>query len=457
VSLAVIILAAGQGKRMRSQLPKVLHAVGGRPMLSHVVETARALAAGSITIVYGHGGERVKDALAPADLHWCLQAQQNGTGRAVKQALPGLDKSATALVLYGDVPMIRPQTLRLLLAGLDGNGMSLLSVSLPEPAGYGRIIRDASGRVQRIVEERDADSAQRKILEVNTGILAAKVADLERWLEAIRCDNAQQEYYLTDCVGLAVDEGRAVHAEVCGDPDEVRGINDKVQLAQVERAYQHRQAGELMRQGVTLLDPARLDVRGHVNTGRDVSLDVNIVLEGEIELGEGVVIGANCVIRNATIGAHTQVLPNSMIEHSRIGAHCRVGPFARIRPHTSVGEAAHIGNFVEVKASRIAGGAKVNHLSYIGDTNIGSRTNVGAGTITCNYDGANKHCTHVGADVFIGSDTQLIAPVSVGDGATIGAGSTITKDVPAGELSLSRARQTTIKGWQRPQKKTSRG
>jgi bifunctional UDP-N-acetylglucosamine pyrophosphorylase/glucosamine-1-phosphate N-acetyltransferase len=343
-----------------------------------------------------------------------------------------------------------------MLIGLKDHAISLLSVTLTEPGGYGRIVRDDANRVRRIVEEKDASHAERAITEVNTGILAAQAGDLRRWLAQIDDDNAQREYYLTDCVGLAVEEGGAVHAEICRDADEVRGINDKRQLAQIERAYQCRQADALMRKGVTVLDPARLDVRGEVKVGRDVTLDVNVVLEGDVELGDGAFIGPNCVIRDATIGAETEVLPNCVIEDSHVGAHCRIGPFTRIRPHTTLDREVRLGNFVEVKASRIGSGSKVNHLSYIGDTEMGSRTNVGAGTIVCNYDGASKHRTCIGNDVFIGSDVQLVAPVSIGDGATIGAGSTVTKDAPPGELTLSRSAQKVIPGWQRPRKRTDK-
>lgn len=452
MGLAVIILAAGQGKRMRSDLPKVLHPVGGRPLLEHVVDTARELEPASIHIVYGHGGDSVKKLFEHAELRWCLQAEQLGTGHAVLQALPNIDPAATVLVLYGDVPLLRRETLRELLENLDQHAISLLSVILSEPAGYGRIIRDDTGRVRRIVEEQDANTVEVAVTEVNTGILAARAGDLSRWLAAIRNDNAQQEYYLTDCIELAVADESTVHAQVCRDPNEVQGINDKLQLAHTERAYQRRQVNELMHQGVTVLDPARLDVRGRVTVGRDVTLDANVILDGEVELGDGATIGANCVIRNTSIGGHTQVFPQCVIEEARIGARCRVGPFTRIRPNTLLGDRVHIGNFVELKASRIGGGAKVNHLSYVGDTEIGDRTNIGAGTIVCNYDGAHKHRTRIGSDVFIGSDTQLIAPVTIGDGATIGAGSTITKDAPPGDLTLSRSRQTTVKGWQRPKK-----
>jgi len=366
--------------------------------------------------------------------------------------LPGIDANATVLVLYGDVPLITQGGLRPLLPALQDHVISLLSVRLTDPSGYGRIIRDEDGQVRCIVEEGDASAAQREITEVNTGILAARARDLDRWLKQIGNNNAQAEYYLTDCVRLAVESGGRVHAQMCADADEVLGINDKLQLAMVERAYQRRLAADLMRQGVTVLDSARLDIRGQVTAGRDVTLDINVIIEGDVRLGDGVSVGANCVIRDTTIGARTSILPNCVIEDAHIGSDCMVGPFARIRPQTSLANRVRIGNFVELKASQIADGSKVNHLSYIGDTAMGAGTNIGAGTIVCNYDGAHKHRTHIGDDVFIGSDTQLVAPVSVGDGATIGAGSTITKDAPAGALTLSRARQTVVKGWQRPKK-----
>ncbi len=456
MNLAIIILAAGHGKRMRSHMPKVLQPVGGKPMLWHVVEQAKKLAPDSISIVYGHGGDQVRQSLPDAGLNWYPQAERLGTGHAVAQALPGIDTGATVLVLYGDVPLITQVTLQRMLPALEKHAISLLSVRLADPRGYGRIIRDDNEQVRGIVEEHDASPAQRDVREVNTGILAARAHDLQRWLPQIRADNSQGEYYLTDCIRLAVESGGRVRAEECADPDEVMGVNDKCQLAVVERAYQRRLAAEFMRQGVTVLDPARLDIRGQVIAGCDVTVDVNVIFEGEVKLGEGGRVGANCVIRDTAIGARTTILPNSVIEDAHIGADCRVGPFARIRPHTSLADTARVGNFVEIKASEIGAGSKINHLSYIGDTAMGAGTNVGAGTIVCNYDGAYKHRTQIGNDVFIGSDTQLVAPVSVGDGATIGAGSTITRDAPAGALTLSPTRQTVVKGWQRPRKAGTR-
>ncbi len=448
--LEIIVLAAGQGTRMRSDLPKVLHPVGGRPLLGHVLEVARGLSPKSIHVVYGHGGEDLIARFESPGLNWCHQSPQLGTGHAVQQALPGVEPGACVLVLYGDVPLIRAETLRALLDHLPGHGLALLSVELSDPGGYGRVLRAPEGAVRAIVEERDAQGRERDITEVNTGILAARAGDLRRWLERLDNDNAQGEYYLTDCVAAAVGEGLTVSAVVCPDPSEVMGVNDKAQLAVCERAYQRRQAEHLMRAGATLLDPARLDVRGQVTVGRDVTLDIDVILEGEVSLGDGVHIGAHCVIRDAHIAAGTVVRPFTVIERAELGERCQIGPYTRIRPDTRLADEVHLGNFVEVKKAFIDERSKVNHLSYIGDSLVGKRVNVGAGTITCNYDGAHKHTTRIGDDVFIGSDTQLIAPLSVGDGATIGAGTTLTRDAPPGQLTLGRARQVSIAGWQRP-------
>lgn len=450
-NLAVVILAAGQGTRMNSVLPKVVHPIGGRPMLSHVIASAQRLSPQQIHVVYGHGGERVKHSLGNAQVQWCLQAEQLGTGHALMQALPEVEPQATVLVLYGDVPLIRGETLQLLLSHCEHYAISLLSVELEDPTGYGRIIREGHV-VHKIIEEKDASEAQRAISEVNTGILAAKAKDLDRWLGQITNDNAQGEYYLTDCIAQAVTEGGSVNAMVCTDAREVMGINDKCQLAACERTFQQRQAERLMRVGVTLLDPARVDVRGEVSVGSDVSVDINVIFEGKVALGDGASIGPNCILRDTVIGPGTRILANTVIEEATIGQRCEIGPFTRIRPATRLADEVRLGNFVEVKKSVIEDGSKVNHLSYIGDSEVGRRVNVGAGTITCNYDGANKHTTRIGDDVFIGSDTQLIAPVTVGDGATIGAGSTITKDAPENRLTLSRARQLSIEGWRRPRK-----
>jgi bifunctional UDP-N-acetylglucosamine pyrophosphorylase/glucosamine-1-phosphate N-acetyltransferase len=429
----VVILAAGKGKRMHSDLPKVLHPIAGKPMLAHVLAAARKLGAARICVVYGHGGEQVREALVAPDLTWAKQEPQLGTGHAVLQALPQLDPAPT-LVLYGDVPLIRTETLERLLKVSQGGTLALLTVKLPNPKGYGRIVR-AAGKVTRIVEEKDADDAERAIDEVNTGILVAPTAALARWLPGLGNSNAQGEYYLTDIVGLAVGEGMAVEAVHPDHAWEVEGVNSKVQLAALERIHQRNIAEALMEAGVTLADPDRIDVRGELTCGRDVFIDVNCVFEGKVTIADGARILANCVIHDAVVGPQ-----------------CIVGPFARLRPGTVLGTDVHVGNFVEVKNSSIADHSKANHLSYVGDATVGSRVNVGAGTITCNYDGANKFRTVIEDDVFIGSDSQLVAPVTVGRGATLGAGTTLTKDAPAGQLTISRARQATIPGWTRPVK-----
>lgn len=452
--LAVVILAAGQGKRMNSSLPKVLHPLGGKALLAHVIDAARALAPEQIHVVYGHGGEAVRHAFEGQSISWSLQAEQLGTAHAVQQASTAIQPGHTVLVLYGDVPLIRTSTLQALLDRLQDSAMSLLTVELEEPRGYGRIVREA-GVVQRIVEEKDANDTERAIREINTGILATRAEDLNDWLQRIGNDNAQGEYYLTDCIELAVTDGGIVNTVIGTDADEVSGVNDKRQLATLERALQQRHADALFDAGVTLIDPQRIDVRGKLATGRDVSIDINTIFEGTVTLGDGVSIGANCVISNSTLAAGTRVHPNTLIDNATIGEDCTIGPFARIRPDTQLGNDVHVGNFVEIKKSVIADHSKANHLTYIGDSEIGQRVNVGAGTITCNYDGANKHKTVVGDDVFIGSDTSLVAPVTVGAGATIGAGSTITMNVPGRELTLARGRQVTIEGWERPKKRNN--
>ena len=436
--LNVVILAAGQGKRMHSDLPKVLHPIAGKPMLAHVIDTARQLAPGSICVVHGHGGERVREALAAPDLLWAKQESQLGTGHAVLQAMPELQKvgagSTAILVLYGDVPLIRPATLQRLIDAAGDDRLALLTARVDVPHGYGRIVR-VDGKVVRIVEEKDADDAERAIHEINTGILVAPGAALARWLPQLGNRNAQGEYYLTDIVAMAVADGMAV---ATAHPDanwETDGINSKSQLARLERIHQRNIAETLMEQGVSLADPERIDVRGKLICGRDVFIDINCVFEGHVELQDGVRINANCVIQDAVVGPHSII-----------------GPFARLRPGTVLAEDVHIGNFVEVKNAQIAAHSKANHLAYIGDASIGSRVNVGAGTITCNYDGANKHRTIIEDDVFIGSDTQLVAPVTVGKGATLGAGTTLTKDAPPDALTVSRAKQVSLVGWKRPVK-----
>ena len=451
--MQVVVLAAGQGTRMRSALPKVLQPLAGRPMLAHVLGTARTLGATKICVVYGHGGETVREALAAPDLAWALQSPQLGTGHAVQQALPHLDDAQIALVLYGDVPLIGEATLRRLLDAAQGNCLGLLTVELDDPTGYGRIVRNADGQVLRIVEHKDASEAERAVREVNTGILAAPAALLRDWLGRLGNDNAQGEYYLTDIIAMAVEAGVPVVATQPDTVVETLGVNNRRQLAELERSYQLTCAERLLDAGVTLADPARIDVRGELSCERDVRIDVNCVFEGSVTLGEGVQIGANCVIRNARIGAGTRIHPYSHIEDTVMGPACVIGPYARTRPGTELGEDVHLGNFVEVKNSRIDNHSKANHLAYVGDADIGQRVNVGAGTITCNYDGANKFRTVIEDDVFIGSDTQLVAPVRVGRGATLGAGTTLSKDAPAEQLTVSRARQISIPGWKRPVKK----
>lgn len=448
----VVVLAAGQGKRMRSALPKVLQPIAGRPLLAHVLGTARALGADKLCVVYGHGGEQVRAALDAPDLAWALQAEQLGTGHAVAQALPHLPEAGPVLILYGDVPLTRRETLAALVAAAGTDGFALLTVNMDDPTGYGRIVRDAAHRVIRIVEHKDASEAERAIREVNTGIICCQAQHLRGWLGKIRNDNAQGEYYLPDIIAMAVADGIEVKTSQPVALWETLGVNDKAQLAELERMHQRNQALALLAAGVTLIDPARIDIRGTLEAGRDVEIDVNCVFEGAVVLGDGVKIGANCVIRNASIAAGALIHPFSHIEGAEVGAKSLIGPFARLRPGTRLAEDVHIGNFTEVKNSNIAAHSKANHLAYIGDADIGSKVNVGAGTITCNYDGANKFRTVIEDEVFIGSDTQLVAPVRVGKGATLGAGTTLTKDAPAGELSLSRAKQVTVPGWRRPTK-----
>jgi len=451
--LSVVILAAGQGKRMNSDLPKVLQPVAGRPMLAHVIDCAAGLAPDAIHVVYGHGGERVRDALAAAPVAWVLQAEQQGTGHAVMQAVPSIPDDHTVLVLYGDVPLTRPGTLHSLLERGGPDSLALLSVRLPDPTGYGRVLRDKASKVYRIVEQKDATRKELAIDEVNTGLMAVGAARLKSWLGRLSNDNAQGEYYLTDVVAMAVRDGIRVEAVLAPTVAEVLGVNDKLQLAEVEAEYRRSRAEGLMRAGVTVIDPARLDVRGEVEHGRDVVLDVNVVLEGRVRLGDRARIGPNVVLRDCEVGADTVVHPNCVIERSIVGDGCSIGPFARLRPGNRLSDGVHLGNFVEVKNSDVGPGSKANHLTYLGDTTVGSKVNVGAGTVTCNYDGANKHRTTIGDGAFIGSGSMLVAPVTVGEQATIGAGSTITKDAPPGKLTLERSRQVSLDGWKRPVKK----
>ena len=456
--LSIVILAAGQGKRMYSDLPKVLHPLADKPLLEHVLLCAIQLQPEAIYIVYGHGGELVKEQLAATveqlnvKVNWVKQAAQLGTGHAVAQAIPSIPDEHHVLVLYGDVPLIKSSTLHMLCQQVAPQQLGLLTVTLANPFGYGRIVR-VQGQVTKIVEEKEADVATKTIQEVNTGILVLPAKELRHWLSQLDNNNAQGEYYLTDVIALAVQNNFTIATHSPSDADEVLGVNDRVQLAYLERRYQTQQVNQLMLSGVTVRDPQRLDIRGTVKTGKDVIIDVNVILEGLVTLGNGVKIGPNVYIRNATIEDNVEILANTVIEDSTIGSQSRIGPFARLRPNTVLNHAVHIGNFVEIKKSTVAHHSKINHLSYVGDSDVGSEVNIGAGTITCNYDGANKHKTIIGDRVFIGSDTQLIAPVKVGNGATIGAGSTITSEVPAEQLTLSRAQQKTIPNWKRPIKK----
>ncbi|MBS0211919.1 MAG: bifunctional UDP-N-acetylglucosamine diphosphorylase/glucosamine-1-phosphate N-acetyltransferase GlmU [Proteobacteria bacterium] len=453
--LHVIILAAGEGKRMQSALPKVLQPIAGKPMLAHVIDTARALGAAGIHVVYGHGGAQVQAAFADQpDLVWAEQARQLGTGHAVQQAMPGVPDGARVLVLFADVPLIAADTLhRLLLA--DGM-LAVLVAELTDPTGYGRVLRDANGRVAAIVEHKDADAAQRAVRTINSGIVAADAAALRRWLAALRSDNAQGEFYLTDVFAMAAGEGAPAAIATCIDAIEVEGANDPWQLARLERAFQVRAAKALALSGVRLADPARFDQRGTVFAGRDVTIDVDVILEGDVVLGDGVRIGPFCRLKDVSIGAGSVVHAHCDLDGARVGEDCIVGPYARLRPGTELAAGAHIGNFVETKKTRLGRGSKANHLTYLGDAQVGEDVNIGAGTITCNYDGVNKHATRIDDGAFIGSNSALVAPVTVGAGATVAAGSTITHDVAPDELAIARPRQTAVPGWAQVRKTTSR-
>ncbi|MEW6133201.1 MAG: bifunctional UDP-N-acetylglucosamine diphosphorylase/glucosamine-1-phosphate N-acetyltransferase GlmU [Pseudomonadota bacterium] len=451
-ALDIVILAAGRGTRMRSDLPKVLHPLAGRPLVSHVIRAAREIEASRICVVYGFGGDAVPRALANEKLTFVLQAEQLGTGHAVQQALPHLDKTGVTLVLFGDVPLIRPDTLKPLVVAAQSGNVGLLTAVLQDATGYGRIVRE-HGKVVKIVEHKDATDAEREIREVNTGVLAVPTAKLAEWLGRLRNHNVQGEYYLTDIIAMAVADGVEVLASHPGDEWEVLGVNSKAQLAGLERILQRNIAHELLDHGVTLIDPARIDVRGELNCGRDVSIDIGCVFEGRVELGDNVTIGPYCVLKDVRVASGTRIDAFSHINGADIGEDAHIGPFSRLRPGTKLAREVHVGNFVEIKNSVVKDGAKMNHLSYIGDAEVGAKSNIGAGTITCNYDGANKHKTVIGDNAFIGSNTALVAPVAVGDNATIGAGSVIVKDAPAGELSLSRAKQLNVPGWKRPVKK----
>jgi bifunctional UDP-N-acetylglucosamine pyrophosphorylase / glucosamine-1-phosphate N-acetyltransferase len=450
--LSIVILAAGRGTRMKSDLPKVMQPLAGSPLLAYVLELAAQLKPALVHVVYGHGAERVREHFANAPVQWALQAEQLGTGHAVLQAMPAVPDHHRVLVLYGDVPLLRAESLRELIAVAGDRNLALLSAAPADPFGYGRIVRDARGGLRRIVEERDASARERLIREINSGVLLAPAALLRKWLGQLRPRNAQGEFYLTDVVALALKARTRVFAVMTNDASDVQGVNDRLQLAEAEAEYRRRRARDLMTQGVTLVDPARVDVRGEVTVGRDVFLDVNVVLQGPVHLGDRVRIGPNCVLANAAIGAGTTLYPNCVVQDAQVGAGCEIGPFARLRPQARLADGVHVGNFVEIKNSVIAEGSKVNHLSYVGDSDVGSRVNVGAGTITCNYDGVNKWRTQIGSGAFIGSGSMLVAPVKIGEGATIGAGSTITSDAPANKLTLARGRQVTIDQWERPVK-----
>ncbi|MGH8136909.1 MAG: bifunctional UDP-N-acetylglucosamine diphosphorylase/glucosamine-1-phosphate N-acetyltransferase GlmU [Steroidobacteraceae bacterium] len=448
----VVILAAGQGKRMNSDLPKVLQPLAGRPLLKHVIDTAGSLKPIATCVVYGHGGDRVREALKEEPVFWALQAERLGTGHALMQAMPDVPDDHVVLVLYGDVPLIGRGTLAELLSLAGPNKISLLTMLPEDPAGYGRVIRNGRGQVRKIVEQQDASKKERQVRECNTGVLAAPAKLLKKWLQGLRNDNSQGEYYLTDVIALAVKDGIAVNPLIAATAIEVLGVNDKAQLAEVEAAYRQQIARQLMLAGVTVADPSRLDVRGPLTHGSDVYLDVNVVLEGRVKLGNRVRIGPNSIVRNSEIGDDTEVFGHSVIDSALIGPRCNIGPFARFRPSSTLGPGVHIGNFVEVKNSRLGADSKANHLSYVGDAQVGERVNIGAGTIIANYDGANKHRTTIEDDVHTGSNSVLVAPITVGAGATIGAGSTVAKAVPARKLTVARARQVTIEEWQRPAK-----
>ncbi len=452
MNLAVVILAAGKGTRMKSDLPKVLHPIAGRPMVQHVVDAAGALDPDNTVLIYGHGGEAVRQAVTGSRLQWAEQAEQLGTGHAVAQALPHLEEDVV-LVLYGDVPLIQPQTLRDFVARVDDQSLALMTLTLDDPSGYGRVIRDADGNVRRVVEQKDASDDEKAVREINTGILACTRRFLNDSLPRLSNSNAQGEYYLTDLIAMAVDAGMEVVTEQPGHAWEVDGVNDRVQLARLERVYQRVRAEALMREGVTLLDPARLDIRGRLQCGQDVTLDINTVLVGDVEIGDRVTVGPNCLIRNARIGNGTQIEANSVVDGAVVGENCQVGPFARLRPGTELAAQAKVGNFVETKQSYVGEGSKVNHLTYIGDSRIGKGVNVGAGTITCNYDGVNKFQTVMKDGAFIGSNSSLVAPVTIGENATVGAGSVVTKDVPDQGLAVARGQQRNIQNWSRPEKK----
>lgn len=450
--LSIIILAAGQGSRMYSELPKVLHQLAGKSLLEHVHHTASMMETRGIHVIYGYGGDQVIEELSHLDVDWVEQAEQLGTGHAVEQALPNIPDKDLVLILYGDVPLITNETLSDLVVAAEDSHFSLLTCFVDDPRGYGRIVRNDNDEVIRIVEEKDASNEEKKIGEINTGMMVANGKALKQWIGELESNNAQSEFYITDAIEMAVRDGVEINTVQPHSIVEIRGVNDRAQLSELERYYQLIQAHQLMRRGITIMDPSRFDLRGDLEIDSDCYIDINVILEGRLKIGSGVRIGANCVIKDSVIDDVVEILPNSIIENAVIGKACRIGPFARIRPETVLNESVHVGNFVEIKKSIVGNASKVNHLSYIGDAEIGTDSNIGAGVITCNYDGANKHKTIIGDNVFVGSDVQLVAPVSISSGATIAAGTTITKDVDENELAISRTPQKSLSDWKRPKK-----
>ena len=452
--LEVIILAAGKGTRMHSNRPKVLHELGGQPLLTHVINTAKSLNAATIHVVYGHGGRTVPDAINDTSINWIEQREQLGTGHAVQQALPHINQEAIVLIMYGDVPLVRAESLQPLIDSAQKNALGLLTATLNAPGAYGRIVRDTKKKVKAIVESKDATAKQLKIKEINTGFIAARAAQLQKWLGKVKNDNAKGEYYLTDIFALAVKDKTPVATQTAEAAWEILGINSQKELSRLERLLQTQRAEKLLERGIKIYDSQRIDIRGELKAGRDVSLDINTICIGQVELADGVSIGPNVVLRDVKIGANTEIRANSVIEETTIGTDCRIGPFARVRPGSRIGDRVHLGNFVEIKNASFAEESKANHLSYIGDAVIGRNVNIGAGTITCNYDGANKHETRIEDGAFIGSNAQLVAPVTIGRGATVGAGSTITQDVPEAHLAVGRTKQKNISGWKRKKNKS---
>ena len=451
MTFSVVVLAAGKGTRMKSSLPKVLHPIGGKPMVQHIIDTVNKLGAENIHLVYGHGRDQLQQALSHNTLSWCLQDQQLGTGHAVQQAVPHIQDNEDVLILVGDAPLIKESTLQQLIAVKENADLALLTVELDDPTGMGRIIRQGE-QVTAIVEHKDATEQQKQVKETNTGMMIMGGKDLKRWLAALNNNNAQGEFYLTDVIEMAANEGKSIHASQPSSAIEVEGINNRVQLASIERAFQLEQAQSLMMQGVSLLDPGRFDLRGELEVGQDISIDINVIVEGKVKIGSNVTIGANCTLIDCEIADHAIIHANSIIEQANVGEHCNVGPFARLRPGAVMQQQSKVGNFVEMKKTTLGKGSKANHLSYLGDTQVGEGANIGAGTITCNYDGVNKFKTVIGDGAFVGSNSSLVAPVNIGDNATVGAGSTITKDVVDNELAIARGKQRNLTGWQRPVK-----